>query len=127
MTSEERAAALRDIVYETVDEHGVVITKDLVIEREVHTDGNGLLHRTYRARERYRVDAQVWLAKTYDICETVYLARQKLAAEREAAMTPNERKYKAALERIALGCGTKPWMEFETAASVAKEALKEST
>lgn len=34
------------------------------------------------------------------LADEIYFARQKLAAEREAAMTPNERKYKAALEEI---------------------------
>lgn len=62
-----------------------------------------------------------------DQLEALYLARQKLAAEREAAMTPNERKYKAALEEIVGACGYRRGDgTCELATRIAKQALKET-
>lgn len=73
----------------------------------------------------YRDGSDFWLSE--DPIDVVYKARQKLAAEREAAMTPNERKYKAALEEIARDCGHRELDVYCLKASnTAREALKET-
>lgn len=61
---------------------------------------------------------------TRNIAECVFLARQKLAVEREAAISPNERKYKAALEKIVANHCRKDGSECPTY-HAAKAALRE--
>ena len=69
-----------------------------------------------------RKGASPWLKFGENLIEVVYLARQKLAAEREAAMTPNERKYKTALEEIC----NRVYLPAQVAYDIARKALEDS-
>ena len=74
-----------------------------------------------------RKGASPWLKFGENLIEVVYLARQKLAAEREAAMTPSERDLRKTLTEIrnmAEGIAT-PTLQ-KTIAMVARKALEDS-
>lgn len=82
----------------------------------------------YRDNNTYVVQRQhggPTICRGPKLTDEIYFARQKLAAEREAAMTPNERKYKAALESIysyLVGVYGKD----HRAVTIAREALMET-
>lgn len=59
------------------------------------------------------------------LIDCIILARQKLAAEREAAMTPREKKWRAALEEICQAYTEVGWCERHTY-DIARKALEES-
>lgn len=120
MTSEERLAIAEEIFAIYAAKHASYSLKDL----EVY-DTSGVW---YAIRQMSPYDGIVYGASR-DIIETIHQARQKIAAEREAAMSPNERKYKAALEEIVRRHDGNDNLNVtcSVAMKIASEALKEST
>lgn len=109
MTSEEELAILRELVDAPIRQQ----LRDLWWYRD---------NNTYVVQKRHGGPT---ICSGPKLADEIHFARQKLAAEREAAVTPNERKYKDALIRIKL------YMEHvyksdHHALQLATEALKES-
>lgn len=112
MTNEERLAIAEEFVRFThpLKLHDMDVT--------CWGDGNGDMYVAWNGKNK--------LIENRDVFCCIHLARQKLAAEREATMTPNERKYKTALNAIALACGEGSNVACKWSARIASEAIKES-
>lgn len=117
------------------NEEWIAITKDVALAA-LHNQGfAGFPGYTLDAKQlsgswRYMVRSTCggkngeWMSDPF---VALFEYRQKLAAEREAAMTPNERKYKAALEEIVEACGYRRGDgSCELSTRIAKQALKET-